>query len=436
MSWDEENYLIFHVGGHFIKDPYGRYVGGEVIRLKEDLDTISYFELCNIVKIKLGFHTVMLVYFHEPGTVGLQNNLRVISDDIFTINILDFWVKFKEIHLYVEHEVDNLIIVDDILLLTVGESDVEGVEADEKGDVERVDLDEDGVVEGVQVVREGDVEGVNLDRDGIVEGVQAIGKCDVKGVEVYGEGDIEGIQADGEGDVEGVQAEADEYGGGKSGRQISLVSTVGEDNDSGFGSSVGDENAVDFATSDGVDNDSKQFKSTIRNYSKECRRQLKFLKNEPKKGCCEEHHCMVSFKKKIVTTAMIAQHFEATIKDQPKMKLREIQIICALEMHINVSIDCCYRAKKIVKDKMVEKHKEEFGQLWDYVHELRLKMPGSIIKMVVQRSGKTTRSMTTSSSKDGSGQTSSTPKSPNNKRKAPLDYLGTQESVAGNMNKS
>ncbi|MBA0815725.1 hypothetical protein Gohar_000477 [Gossypium harknessii] len=82
---------------------------------------------------------------------------------------------------------------------------------------------------------------------------------------------------------------------------------------------------------------------------------------------------------------MIAQHFEATIRDHPKMKLREIQIICALEMHINVSIDCCYRAKKIVKDKMVGNHKEEFGQLWDYAHELRLKMPGSIIKMVVQR---------------------------------------------------
>ncbi|MBA0700931.1 hypothetical protein Goari_022499 [Gossypium aridum] len=124
MSWDEEYYLILYVGGHFIKDPYVRYVGGEVIRLKEDLDTISYFELCKIVKIELGLHTVMLVYFYEPGTVGLQNNLRVIYDDISAIDMLDFWVKFKEIHLYVEHEVDNPIIVDDMLFLTVGESDV------------------------------------------------------------------------------------------------------------------------------------------------------------------------------------------------------------------------------------------------------------------------------------------------------------------------
>ncbi|MBA0716180.1 hypothetical protein Golax_015032 [Gossypium laxum] len=35
--------------------------------------------------------------------------------------MLDFWVKFKEIDLYVEHEVDNLIIIDKIYLLTVGE---------------------------------------------------------------------------------------------------------------------------------------------------------------------------------------------------------------------------------------------------------------------------------------------------------------------------
>ncbi|MBA0654059.1 hypothetical protein Goklo_021135 [Gossypium klotzschianum] len=31
-------------------------------------------------------------------------------------------------------------------------------------------------------------------------------------------------------------------------------------------------------------NDSKQFKSAIRKYSKECRRQLKLIKNKPKKG--------------------------------------------------------------------------------------------------------------------------------------------------------
>ncbi|MBA0856133.1 hypothetical protein Goshw_023822 [Gossypium schwendimanii] len=45
------------------------------------------------------------------------------------------------------------------------------------------------------------------------------------------------------------------------------------------------------------------------------------------------------------------------------MKLKEIQGRCASEMHVNVTIDCCFRAKKIVKKKMVENH------------ELRSKIP-------------------------------------------------------------
>ncbi|MBA0780339.1 hypothetical protein Gotri_004451 [Gossypium trilobum] len=87
----------------------------------------------------------------------------------------------------------------------------------------------------------------------------------------------------------------------------------------------------------------------------------------------------------MVTTAIIAQHFEVTINDHPKMKLRKIQRRCASEMHVNMTIDCCYRAKKMVKEKMTGNHKEEFGLLWDYAHELRSKIPGSTIKMVVQR---------------------------------------------------
>ncbi|KAK5825544.1 hypothetical protein PVK06_020388 [Gossypium arboreum] len=87
----------------------------------------------------------------------------------------------------------------------------------------------------------------------------------------------------------------------------------------------------------------------------------------------------------MVTTDMIAQHFEATIKDHPKMKLREIQRRCASEMHVNVTIDCFYRAKKIVNEKMAGNQKEEFGLLWDYAHELWSKMPGSTIKMAVQK---------------------------------------------------
>ncbi|TYH90856.1 hypothetical protein ES332_A13G077500v1 [Gossypium tomentosum] len=347
ISWDKEYYLILHMGGHFVKDPYIGYVGGEVIRLKEDLDTIYYFELCKIVKIRLGFHTTMLVYFHEPGTVGLQNNLKVIYDNTSTIAMLDFWVKFKEIHLYAEHEVDNPIIVDDMLLLTAGESDVKGVEADREGDVEKVDLDGDDVVEGVQAVR---------------EGVQAIGEDHVEGVEANGKGDIERVQADMEDDVEGVQAEADKYSGGESDGQISLVSTVGEENVSGFGSSVSDENAVYFATSDGVDNI-----VTAVNGEEEDGNETEFLKNELKRVVVRciaspNYPWRILASYSLIAKCMQIINFQEKhhCLDHPKMKLREIKRICVLEVHVNVSIDCCYKAKKIVKEKMVRNHKEEF----------------------------------------------------------------------------
>ncbi|KAG8481024.1 hypothetical protein CXB51_025783 [Gossypium anomalum] len=350
--------------------------------------------------------------------------------------MLDFWVKFKEIELYVEHEVDNPIIVDDIFCVDYwgGEGDVEGVEVD--------------------------------------------GKDDDEGVESSGEGDVGEVQADGEGVSATGMIEVDKDIGMESGGHISLGSTVGEDNNSevagneyasdfatsdgvdnvadeyvgDFATSdrvdnVADKYAGDFATSDGLDNvaatrsgeeedgnetevwdsdehgslvqsddemknmkmfslgmlfkDGKQFKSAIRKYSKECRRQLKFIKNEPKRvvvrciaspNCpwrirasyspvakClqiktfqDEHYFLVSFKNKMVTAAMIAQHFEATIKDHPKMKLREIQRRCASEMHVNVTIDCCYRERKIVNEKMAGNHRMNL-------------MPGSTIKMAIQR---------------------------------------------------
>ncbi|KAK5775563.1 hypothetical protein PVK06_043464 [Gossypium arboreum] len=80
--------------------------------------------------------------------------------------MLDFWVKFKKINLYVEHEVDNPIIVDEIFLLTTGEGDVEGVEVDEEGDDEGVESngeDEDIGMESGGQIRLGSIVGEDND---------------------------------------------------------------------------------------------------------------------------------------------------------------------------------------------------------------------------------------------------------------------------------
>ncbi|MBA0750214.1 hypothetical protein Gogos_001634, partial [Gossypium gossypioides] len=126
--------------------------------------------------------------------------------------MLGFWVKFKEIQLYVEHEVNNLIIVGDMLLLTTGESDVERVEVDRKDAVEGVKVDGEGDVDG-----EGNVEGVDIDGGGVVEG-----------------GDVESVQTYEEGDVEGVQAEANEHGGGESDGVDNVAAAVSGEEEKGI----------------------------------------------------------------------------------------------------------------------------------------------------------------------------------------------------------
>ncbi|MBA0571095.1 hypothetical protein Golob_004687 [Gossypium lobatum] len=98
----------------------------------------------------------------------------------------------------------------------------------------------------------------------------------------------------------------------------------------------------------------EQFKYAIRKYSMCCRKELKIIKNEPNrvrvkyiesKNCkwrifisysnmfiCiqvksfhDEYNCCVSFRNKMVNVKVITDHFEATIRDHRKMKLREIQ---------------------------------------------------------------------------------------------------------------
>ncbi|MBA0826177.1 hypothetical protein Goarm_011061 [Gossypium armourianum] len=92
------------------------------------------------------------------------------------------------------------------------------------------------------------------------------------------------------------------------------------------------------------------------------------------KSLHDEHNCCVSFRNKMVNLKVIAEHFEATIGDHLKIKLKEIQRRVASGMHVNVNITRCRRAKKMVKDKLAE----------NFVHEFA-KNPGSTIKMAVDR---------------------------------------------------
>ncbi|MBA0615037.1 hypothetical protein Godav_015236, partial [Gossypium davidsonii] len=198
---------------------------------------------------------------------------------------------------------------------------------------------------------------VEIDGEGDDKGVESDGEGDLERVESVGEDDVRGVQADGEGvSVTGI--EVDEYGGVESGGQISLGFTVGEDNDSEV---AADEYASDFATSDGVDNVADRYvgdfatSDGVDNVTAASIREEEDG-NETEVWDSDEHESLVGFDED-------EEHEDITIKDHPKMKLREIQRRCAFEMHINVTINCCYRSKKIMKEKMIRNHNEEFGLL-------------------------------------------------------------------------
>ena len=99
----------------------------------------------------------------------------------------------------------------------------------------------------------------------------------------------------------------------------------------------------------------------------------------------EEHSCCVSFKNKLVNVAMIANHFEPTIKYHPKMKIKKIQRRVASELKVNVNFTRCKRARKLVNEKLVGNYKEEFALLREYGDELLDKNHGSTMKLSVDR---------------------------------------------------
>ncbi|KAL4291829.1 hypothetical protein GQ457_14G004970 [Hibiscus cannabinus] len=324
-----EYYLNLHVGGKFVRDPHLRYVNGTKVRIKEDPVTISYFELCKIVQEDLSFSLEII-----EGTTQGVGQMAVEGFD-------------KGIE-----EVDHEIVE-------------EGNEGDDEGN----DGDDVYFVK-VRYLSDGD------DDDELQAELE---EERGKGTVVECGHEMENYDSDDHGHItESFLDDEDEY----CARMRGIFSMYNPNDEN-------QEFCIRMLFKDG-----KEFKDAIRKYSKLSRRELKIVRNEPKrirvkciasakcpwrifvKSFQEEHNCCVSFQNKMVNVAAIADHFEATIRDHPKMKLKEIQRRVASEMHVNVNITRCKRAKKRVNEKLSGNFKEEFAMLWDYADELRLKNPG------------------------------------------------------------
>ncbi|PPE00925.1 hypothetical protein GOBAR_DD02050 [Gossypium barbadense] len=122
---------------------------------------------------------------------------------------------------------------------------------------------------------------------------------------------------------------------------MSLRSTVGKDNDNGFGSSIGHENVTDFATSVGKDNvnaaingekeseavlDENEIEVGTRMNMKAWLGQMKMKNVKMIKTFQDEHHCSVSFKSKMGIEILI---FEILLRVEHRN--------CARHMFANLS---------------------------------------------------------------------------------------------------
>ncbi|MBA0845189.1 hypothetical protein Goarm_022370 [Gossypium armourianum] len=136
--------------------------------------------------------------------------LRVVWNNSSTINMLNYWVKHKEIDLYVEHEIDTAIFANDDLMLTV--ATVEGVEVvGSKGGEGVEGLNGEGVeVAGSESGESLGGEGVGVGcsqggEGGEVEGVDGL-NASIEGLKESDEGLNSSVEEDGE---EGVEDESD-----------------------------------------------------------------------------------------------------------------------------------------------------------------------------------------------------------------------------------
>ncbi|PPE00654.1 hypothetical protein GOBAR_DD02317 [Gossypium barbadense] len=287
----------------------------------------------------------------------LQDNLRVVWNDSSIIDMINYWVKLKEIDLYVEHEIDTVVFVDDESMLVVacegegesgevagskgGESDGGGEEKD------RDESDSDSEDENTYLMKVREMEGKTSGKgkETVLDETESESFGEKFKAEVLEEVDGEGLN-------------------GSVGKEEDGNKTEYFDSDN-HGSILGSE-----------DDDSTNI----------CRRRSRFPTYNP--NLTSPHFCIgMLFEdgEQFKSTILIAKHFEATIGDHPKMKLREIQRRVASKMHVNVNMIKCRKAKKMMKDKLAGNFLQEFAILWDYADELRLKNLGSTIKITVNR---------------------------------------------------
>jgi len=104
--------LSVHHGGYFTDDPR-KYVGGIVDIVDNcDPDRWSKTEIESICK-DFGYTSVSKIWYKMPGSDLKRANFHLIVDDDDAMFMTDLVIGHEEIHVFLEHPVDNPILVDE-----------------------------------------------------------------------------------------------------------------------------------------------------------------------------------------------------------------------------------------------------------------------------------------------------------------------------------
>ena len=105
--------LFVHHGGYFTDNPR-KYVGGKMDVVDNcDPDRWSKTEIKGICR-EFGYTSVSRIWYKMPGGDVERANFHLIVDaDDDAMFITDLVIGHEEIHVFLEHSMDNLILVDE-----------------------------------------------------------------------------------------------------------------------------------------------------------------------------------------------------------------------------------------------------------------------------------------------------------------------------------
>ncbi|XVF59285.1 hypothetical protein PTKIN_Ptkin07bG0263300 [Pterospermum kingtungense] len=450
-SGEPEYFINMHLGGKLVRDPVLRYDGGVTVRIKEDPVTICYFDLENIVRKGLVFNNLTSVHYYVPESesvaddvvnkcVNAQEINKGTEKDVGIIETIENDLRCWEIETRLESESVNVKFNDTHVVAEEDEVNVEDLGS------------QDDVNDGPTVVEEDEVNVEDLGSQDDVNDGPAVAEEDeaqsdeenvfLMRVRYNDEGERdEEIRAArennrkfklrGKNDAESGEEKLDDIDPLIQYNEARDRQNVADQEAEGYGyqgSDLEEDRGAlrnDFPTYNHNSSilvfslgmmfrNNAQFKNAIRKYSVCTRRELKIVKNEPKrirvkciasaecpwtifasfskqarglqvKSYQDEHNSAVSFKNKMCNVRLISDHFEQTIKDNPRMTLNEIKSKVKGELKAEVNLTRCKRAKALVYEKLTGNYKEEFARLRDYADELLEKNPGSTVIIATDR---------------------------------------------------